>query len=109
MRNYVFPQSTCQRPLGCRGLEGFEVVIGLHGQPGGGFTPRAGRLSGFLFHGNSLDEDAADRRVREVDVAHGTLGLDRVRPFRLTAAGLTTRAWRVRKQISIGGLIDLVI
>ena len=32
---------------------------------------------------------------REVDVAHGTLGFDRVWPFRLTAAGLTTRAGRV--------------
>ena len=32
-----------QRPLGCRGLEGFEVVIGLHGQPGGGVTPKVPR------------------------------------------------------------------
>ena len=32
-----------QRPLGCRGLEGFAVVIGLHGQPGGGVTPKVPR------------------------------------------------------------------
>ncbi len=32
-----------QRPLGCRDLEGFAVVISLHGQPGGGVTPKVPR------------------------------------------------------------------